>query len=111
MRCVICQREFNPNKYRPSQKVCSDLACQKARQLQNVRDWRIKNPDYFKCLGQESSWRENRHRYSKLWKGTHEEYLKEYAKRQKPQRREYMKEYMRTYRLGRKAPSVNIKKS
>ena len=108
MFCRICKNEFFPNKYRPGQQVCSRPECQRIRQLQNVRDWRARNPGYYKYLDQDSSWRESRHQYSKLWKATHKEYLKEYAKRQKKQRREYMREYMRRHR---EASSVNIKKS
>jgi len=98
MRCKICQNEFIPNKYRPHQIVCSQPECQKIRQLSNERDWRLKNPDYFKCLDQVSSWRENRHRYSQLWKKVHKGDLKIYEQGHKPQRREYMREYMRRHR-------------
>lgn len=98
MRCKICQNEFAPHKYRPKQEVCSKPECQKLRQIQNQREWRVKNPDYFKCLDQESIWRENRHRYNRLWKLTHKDYLKGYEENHKSQRREYMKDYMRRYR-------------
>lgn len=108
MRCKICQIEFVPSKYRPNQQVCSKAECQKARQIQNLKDWRLRNPDYFKCLGQESSWRQDRHRYTRLWKGTHKETLKDYESGHKKQRREYMREYMRR---RRQAQSVNRNKS
>jgi len=87
-----------PNKYHPNQQVCSQPECQRIRQVQNEKDWRIRNPEYFKCLGQESSWRHNRHRYTKLWKATHKDYLKEYENNHKEQRKEYFREYMRHYR-------------
>lgn len=108
MRCKICQNEFIPSKYHPRQEVCSQTECQRVRQIQNERQWRLKNPDYFKCLGQEPSWRENRHRYSRLWKSTHKDYLKEYGQSYKEKRQEYMREYMRRYRLTR---NVNRDKS
>lgn len=108
MRCKICQGEFQPNKYRPHQQVCSKAECQRQRQIQNEKQWRLRNPDYFKCLGQEEVWRRNRHRYSHLWKTTHKAYLKDYAQNHKSQRSEYMREYMRRYRA---AKSVNRDKS
>ena len=108
MRCKTCQNEFIPNKYHPQQQVCSQPECQKTRQIQNEKEWRMRNPDYFKCLGQESAWRESRHRYSKLWKTTHKDYAQQYEENHKLQRREYMREYMRRYR---KAGSVNGDKS
>ena len=108
MRCKICKNEFIPNKYHPQQQVCSQPECQRVRQIQNEREWRIKNPNYFKCLGQESAWRENRHRYSRLWKAAHKEYLREYTHSNQQRRREYMREYMRRYRKTR---NVNRDKS
>lgn len=98
MRCRICQNEFTPNKYHPNQQVCFQPVCQKARQLQNEKQWREKNPDYFKSLGQGEHWKEVRHRYSKLWRETNKEYLKTYEKAHQDQRREYMRNYMRRYR-------------
>lgn len=108
MRCKICQNEFTPSRYRPTQQVCSGPECQKLRQIQNEQAWRAKNPDYFKYLGGESAWHESRRRYNKLWRQTHKEYLKTYAEEQKTQRREYMRQYMREYR---KAKTVNRDKS
>jgi hypothetical protein len=99
MRCKICQNEFTPSKYRPGQQACSRPECQKARQVQNERAWRQKNPDYFKSQGQEVSWQQKRRRYSYLWKKTHPNELKIYAQNRKEKRREYMREYMRRRRL------------
>jgi len=100
MLCRICQKEFIPNKYHPHQQVCLRLECQKIRQIQNEREWRIKNPDYFKFLGQEAAWREKRRRYNRLWKFTHKGSLreKEAGESHKVRHREYMREYMRKYR-------------
>jgi hypothetical protein len=91
-----------PNKYHPNQEVCSSFECQKTRQVKNERDWRMRNPSYFKCLGQEPAWRENRYRYNKLWRSTHKEYLQSYEESHRLQRKEYMREYMRRYRVTRK---------
>ena len=111
MLCRICQNEFQPNKYRPQQQVCSKLECQKARQIQNLRDWRLKNPAYFKSLDQDTSWRESRYRYSRLWKATHKEYLQEYEKSHNDQRKEYMRDYMRERRKANPTTPVNRSKS
>ena len=46
--CVICGTAFTPNKYRPNQNVCSSLECQYQRQLNNMKKWRDRNPNYFK---------------------------------------------------------------
>lgn len=109
MRCKICQNEFVPSKYRPKQQVCSRSQCQKARQIENLKAWRLRNPDYFKCLGQETSWRQDRYRYIKLWKEAHREKIREYGASHKEQRQEYMREYMRAYR--QKPKIVNGNKS
>ena len=98
MRCKVCQNEFIPSKYQPRQQVCSKPECQRLRQLKNLREWRLRNPDYFKCLGQAPAWREERHRYSRLWKVTHKDYIKGYEHAYQQERREYMREYMRAYR-------------
>ena len=111
MRCKICQSEFKPSKYRPQQQVCSKLECQKQRQLQNLKAWRLRNPNYFRSLDQDSSWREVRYRYNRLWKSTHKEYLKDYEKAHKEQRKEYMREYMRERRKLNPTPFVNRSKS
>jgi len=103
MRCKICNNEFIPSKYRPKQETCSQAACQRRRQIQNLTEWRIRIPDYFKCLGQENSWRENRHRYTQLWKATHKDYIKVYEKEHKQERNDYMREYMRRYREAKVA--------
>ncbi len=98
MLCKICQKEFTPSKYRPAQKVCSGPECQKIRQIQNVREWRIRNLDYFRCNGGEFSWREARRLQSKRWRQNHKSQLREYRENHRQQRREYMREYIRRYR-------------
>lgn len=102
MLCKICKNEFTPNKYKPSQMVCSRPECQRLRQIQNERDWRQKNPDYFKYLDQETYWKDNRRRYNRLWKATHKAYTKAYEESHKEQRRVYMRQYMREYRSRNK---------
>ena len=97
-RCKICQREFIPNKHHPLQQACSRPECQRLRQIFNQREWRRKNPEYFKLRGQEASWRRERHRYSRLWRIAHKAHIKAYQLKHRRERREYMREYMRRYR-------------
>jgi len=106
--CRICQKEFIPDKYHAQQQVCSRPECQKQRQIQNQREWRIKNPEYFKSLEQDPAWRKYRQRYTKLWKTSHKDHLKDYAERHKQERLEYMRGYMRRYRLGHTNASAKI---
>ena len=101
MRCKICQIEFIPDKYHPNQQCCPLPKCQRERQVQNEHTWRLRNPNYFKCLGQEGAWRESRYRYNKLWRLTHKDYLKNYEDAHRQQRKEYMREYMRQYRIAK----------
>lgn len=106
MLCKICHGEFVPNKYHPGQQVCLNPQCQKARQIQNLSEWRRKNPDYFKCIGQEPAWQEKRRMYNKLWKNTNKDYVKTYEETHREQRREYMREYMRRLREGLKSYKI-----
>jgi hypothetical protein len=98
MICRVCQKEFTPNKYHPNQQVCLQPACQRIRQIQNLKAWRMRNADYFKYLGQEKAWQEKRRGYNRLWKAANKEYLRQYAQSHKEQRRAYMREYMRQHR-------------
>lgn len=101
--CSICGRQFVPNKYRPSQNVCNDLNCQRERQRQNIRAWRLKNPDYFKyTVGNDLTYIEMMRQKQILWRRAHKLKIKEYRERYKDKIRQYMREYMRNYRLKKK---------
>lgn len=101
MICKICKKEFIPNKYHPAQEVCFSPECQHLRQLLNEREWRLKNPEYFKIRSQDEVWQKYRRQYTREWREAHKTYIKEYEKTYKEQRREYMREYMRRYRESR----------
>jgi hypothetical protein len=65
-RCRICQRSFQPSKFKPHQAVCSGPECQRRRRSEyhkakiasdpeyrevcrdSPRKWRVRNPDYWK---------------------------------------------------------------
>lgn len=102
-KCVICNRPFIPNKYRPNQDVCSSIECQYQRQLNNMKRWRQHNPNYFKYkeIG-DKPWKEACKERSLEWRKKHEEYLKLYREAHKDRHRDYMKEYMRKYRKRKK---------
>lgn len=97
--CSICNKFFLPNKYRPNQTICSSLECQYRRQLENMRTWRGRNPNYFKYKEtQDGSWKETCRQRSLDWRKRHHEYLKLYREEHRERHRNYMKEYMRQYR-------------
>jgi len=102
--CQICGNEFIPNKYRPNQKICSSLECQYNRQLINMKGWREKNPDYFRCReSKDASWKVTCRDRSRRWRENHKEYLALYRQEHKQAHRKYMREYMREYRQRKKA--------
>ena len=97
--CVICGTAFTPNKYRPNQNVCSSLECQYQRQLNNMKKWRDRNPNYFKYKEEhDASWKETCKHRSLEWRKQHHEYLKLYREEHRDRHRNYMKDYMREYR-------------
>ena len=98
--CVLCGKAFVPSKYRPAtQRACSDPACQHARQLANMKRWRMSNPHYFRQDELRGAyWKDLSRRRIRKWRKAHPEYFKEYRERYKPQHRDYMREYMRRYR-------------
>lgn len=109
-KCVICAKPFLPNKYRPNQDACSSVECQYRRQLQNMSQWRRRNPNYFKYKEvNDDSWKETCKQRSLEWRKRHKEYLKLYREAHKPRHREYMKDYMREYRKRKQESFPNEK--
>lgn len=97
--CLYCQTAFTPNKYAPRQKVCSNADCQKKRQLESMRSWRKKHPNYFKydeSKGQE--WIQMQRRRSKVWREKNPDKVRAYRQAHGTEYRDYMREYMRRYR-------------
>lgn len=100
--CKVCGKAFLPNKYRPNQEICSSLECQYQRQLDNMKTWRGRNPNYFKYKeNQDSSWKETCRQRSLDWRKEHQEYLKLYREEHRGRHRDYMRKYMREYRKKR----------
>jgi hypothetical protein len=111
-KCSICGKAFLPNKYRPNQEICSSLECQYQRQLENMREWRKSNPNYFKYKeSQDKSWKQTCRERSLEWRKKHREYLQLYREANKERHREYMRDYMRKYRAMKKQEQKEEKKT
>ena len=67
-RCVYCDRTFQPSKFRPDQRVCSDTACQKRRRADYHRKKIATDPEYAQVV------RDSRRK----WRDTHPSYQAEY---------------------------------
>ena len=107
-RCSICGNPFIANKYRPNQTICSALECQYQRQLDNMKAWRDRNPNYFKYKeSRDSSWKETCRQRSLNWRKSHNDYLKLYREEHRERHREYMRKYMRDYRKKNKVITGN----
>ena len=97
--CIYCNDAFAPNKYSPRQKVCSRPECQKKRQLDSMRLWRERNPNYFKYdESKGEAWLEMQRRRSKLWREKNPDKVRLYRQAHSSEYREYMRDYMRRYR-------------
>jgi len=106
--CEICGKPFRPNKYRPSQTICSSVECQYQRQLENMSRWRKRNPNYFRYKeAQDASWKETCRHRSLNWRKKHKEYLKLYRDAHKDRHRNYMREYMKEYRKRKKLKKID----
>ena len=102
--CAYCNNPFTPNKYSSRQKVCSNPACQKKRQLDSMRLWREKYPNYFKYDESKGpEWVAQQRRRSKLWREKNLDKVRPYRAAHIQEYRQYMREYMKRYRVRRKA--------
>jgi hypothetical protein len=66
-RCVWCQTLFKPDpRSKGRQKYCSKPECQRKRQRQNERQWRLSNPECLAYQRQQSrQWHRTRPDYSR----------------------------------------------
>jgi len=101
--CIYCGAVFLPNKYAPKQKVCSNSECQKKRQLDSMKLWRQRNPNYFKYDESKGlAWLETQRRRSKIWREKNPDKVRLYRQNHVSEYRDYMREYMRRYRDKKK---------
>lgn len=106
--CIHCGVPFVPNKYSPRQKICSGSACQKKRQLESMRQWRERNPQYFKYDESKGLvWLETQRNRSRVWRERNPDKVRQYRQTHNAAYREYMKEYMRRYRERKKEAPQN----
>lgn len=104
--CIYCKSAFTPNKYSPRQKICASAECQKKRQLDSMRQWRERNPNYFKYDESKGPvWLEAQRRRSKQWREKNPEKVRAYRENHSTEYRQYMKEYMRRYREKKRVPT------
>ena len=68
--CCCCGRVFIPNKrLGDRQKTCGRANCKKKRNRENQRNWRRKNPEYFRGRYDETkAWLERNPGYLKQWR-------------------------------------------
>ncbi len=66
--CVYCDRTFEPSRFRPDQRVCSDAACQKRRRAEYHKNKIATDPDYAQVV------RDSRRK----WREAHPSYQAEY---------------------------------
>lgn len=83
-RCPYCQTYFIPH---PSvgqrQKACRKVECQISRKAKNNKQWRHKNPSYFKGdYPRIKSWLDKHPGYLKQYRQNHPEYTQKNKKAQ-----------------------------
>jgi hypothetical protein len=101
--CVYCKAPFAPNKYSPRQTICSSRDCQRKRQLESMRLWRQRNPNYFKYDESKGPlWLEMQRKRSKLWREKNPDKVRSYRSAHSEESREDMRSYMRQYRERQK---------
>ncbi len=101
--CQYCHTSFTPNKYSPRQTVCSNPECQKKRQLDSMRSWRAKNPNYFKYDESKGfQWLEAQRKRSREWRQRNPEKVRAYRQAHGEEYRQYMRAYMQKYRDRKK---------
>ena len=67
--CVYCKKEFRPSRYRPDQRVCSDVDCQRRRRTDYHRRKLAKDPGYRdQCRDSQKKWREKNPGYTKRYR-------------------------------------------
>lgn len=95
----MCGAAFAPNKYSPRQKVCGKPECQKSRQIQSMKEWRSKHPNYFKYdESKGEDWLHQQRERSRNWRRQNPDKIRRYRQDHLDEYRNYMREYMRKYR-------------
>lgn len=98
-KCVICGRYFSPKPCAYRQIVCSRKKCKAIKRKINFKNWKNKNPDYYKTKKEKvlsDYWK----RRAKTFRENHPEYIRNWTMQNRNKRRIYIKKYMREYRLN-----------
>jgi hypothetical protein len=67
--CIYCKKEFRPSRYRPDQRVCSEVDCQRRRRTVYHRRKLLKDPWYRdQCRDSQKKWREKNPGYMKHYR-------------------------------------------
>jgi len=63
-RCTYCKQSFQTSRYRPDQRVCSSIQCQRQRRTEYHRKKLAEDPVYREqCRDSQRKWRENNPAY------------------------------------------------
>jgi hypothetical protein len=67
--CIYCKKEFRPSRYRPDQRACSEVDCQRRRRTDYHRRKLAKDPEYRdQCRDSQKKWREKNPGYTKRYR-------------------------------------------
>jgi hypothetical protein len=70
--CLYCQQSFAPSPYRPQQRVCGQLDCQKRRKTDYHRHKRKRDSVYAQtCQNSQKNWRQEHPDYQRQYRQTH----------------------------------------
>lgn len=70
--CRFCQKPFEPSRFHPEQRACSDTACQRLRLQENRRQKLLSDPEYRQgCRDSACQWRRSQPGYWKHYRATH----------------------------------------
>ena len=62
--CLYCKQKFQPSRYRPDQRICNSLDCQRRRRTEYHRKKLADDPLYKEqCRDSQRKWRENHPAY------------------------------------------------
>jgi hypothetical protein len=70
--CPYCHQLFVPSPFRPQQRVCSGVDCQRRRKTEYHRQARQNDPAYaLVCRDSQVKWRAAHRDYHRLWRQAH----------------------------------------
>jgi hypothetical protein len=84
VRCCYCQQVFQPSRYRPQQKVCSQAGCQQRRRTEYHRN-RIRDDEDYRqvCLDSPRKWRACHPDYWQKYRQSHPQVVERNRQKQR----------------------------